>query len=57
MNQERLNEIYINPITINNSDVDDLKQLAKDYPYFSKPFEILARYYYQTNHYRFEEML
>jgi hypothetical protein len=57
MNQERLNEIYRNPVTINNSDVDDLRQLAKDYPYFSKPFEILARYYYQTNHYRFEEML
>jgi tetratricopeptide (TPR) repeat protein len=57
MNQERLNEIYKNPITISNSDVDDLKQLAKDYPYFSKPFEILARYYYQTKHYRFDEML
>lgn len=57
MNQERLNEIYRNPVTINNSDVDDLRQLAKDYPYFSKPFEILARYYYQTNHYRFEDML
>ena len=57
MNQERLNEIYRNPITISNSDIDDLRQLSKDYPYFSKPFEILARYYYQTNHYRFEEML
>jgi tetratricopeptide (TPR) repeat protein len=57
MNLERLNEIYRNPVTINNSDVDDLRQLVKDYPYFAKPFEILARYYYQTNHYRFEEML
>ena len=57
MNRERLNEIYKNPIAISNSDVDDLRQLAKDYPYFSKPFEILARYYHQTNHYRFEDML
>jgi hypothetical protein len=57
MNQDRLNEIYKNPITISNSDVDDLRQLAKDYPYFSKPFEILARHYHQTNHYRFEDML
>jgi hypothetical protein len=57
MNRERLNDIYKNPIAISNSDVDDLRQLAKDYPYFSKPFEILARYYHQTNHYRFEDML
>ena len=57
MNLQRLNEIVRNPVAISNSDVDDLRQLTKDFPYFSTPFEVLARYYFQTNHYRFEDML
>lgn len=57
MNNQRLNEIYQDPSIIHLSEVEDIRQLAKDYPYFSKPFEILAKYYFQTNHYRFEEML
>src|SRR5690606_37947801 len=57
MNLQRLNEIYSNQYPIEKSDIDNLKQLTEDYPYFNKPYEILARYYFETKHYKFEDML
>lgn len=57
MNLQRLNELYFNQATLSNADVEDLRQLTKDYPYYSKPFEILARHYHQTQHYKFNDML
>ncbi|MEN9738945.1 MAG: hypothetical protein RLZZ318_979, partial [Bacteroidota bacterium] len=57
MNLQRLNDIYLSHADISPADVEDLRQLTKDYPYFSKPFEILARHYHQTQHYKFSDML
>ena len=57
MNLQRLNDIYLSHADISPADVEDLRQLTKDYPYFSKPFEILARHYHQTQHYKFNDML
>ncbi|MEN9738141.1 MAG: hypothetical protein RLZZ318_174, partial [Bacteroidota bacterium] len=39
MNLQRLNDIYLSHADISPADVEDLRQLTKDYPYFSKPFE------------------
>lgn len=57
MNLQRLNDIYNNKVAIENIDVDSLNQLCRDYPYYRLPFVVLAKHYYQTGHYRFEEVL
>ena len=57
MNLQRLNDIYNNAVAIENIDVDSLNQLCRDYPYYRLPFVVLAKHYYQTGHYRFEEVL
>jgi tetratricopeptide (TPR) repeat protein len=57
MNREKLNNIYHNLATAEKADIEAIHQLTLEYPYYSLPFEILAKYYYQSNHYKFEDML
>lgn len=57
MNLERLESIYRNTHLADKSDMDSIKQLTIDYPYFALPYVVLSKYYHDTNHYKFEEML
>jgi tetratricopeptide (TPR) repeat protein len=57
MNLQRLSELYERKMSPEQADIESLKLLISEYPYFSKPFVILARYYYQSSHYKFEDML
>jgi hypothetical protein len=57
MNREKLNSIYHNLAIAEKADIEAIYQLAIEYPYYSLPFEILAKHYYQSNHYKFEDML
>lgn len=57
MNREKLNSIYHNIALAEKSDIEQIFQLTVEYPYYSLPFEILAKHYYQSNHYKFEDML
>lgn len=57
MNLHRLNELYNRQATANSSDAENLVQLCRDYPYFRKPYVVLAKYYFDTGHYRFEDVL
>ena len=57
MNRERLKYLYENRLQPEASEVDDLKLLTQDYPYFSMPFEVLSLHYFQTGHYKFDDTL
>ena len=57
MNIERLQSIYHNTALADKTDIEDVRQLTEDYPYYSLPYVILSKYYYETRHYRFEDML
>lgn len=57
MNIERLNSIYRDIRLADKSDIDNIKQLTIDFPFYSLPYVILSKYYYQTEHYKFEDML
>lgn len=57
MNIERLNSIYKDIRLADKSDIDNIKQLTIDFPFYSLPYVILSKYYYQTEHYKFEDML
>lgn len=57
MNIERLQSIYHNTSLADKTDIEDVRQLTEDYPYYSLPYVILSKYYYETRHYRFEDML
>ncbi|HEY1045161.1 MAG TPA: tetratricopeptide repeat protein [Bacteroidia bacterium] len=57
MNIERLNSIYKDIRLADKSDIDNIKQLTVDFPFYSLPYVILSKYYYQTEHYKFEDML
>ncbi len=57
MNIERLQSIYQNTSIADKTDIEDVRQLTEDYPYYALPYVILSRYYFETKHYRFQEML
>lgn len=57
MNKERLHSLYQNTTLADKTDIEDVKQLTEDYPYYALPYLILSKYYYETRHYRFDEML
>ena len=57
MNTERLHSLYRNTALADKTDIEDIKQLTEDYPYYALPYLILSKYYFETRHYRFEEML
>lgn len=57
MNIEKLQSIYHNTALADKTDIEDVRQLTEDYPYYSLPYVILSKYYYETRHYRFEDML
>lgn len=57
MNTERLHSLYRNTALADKTDIEDVRQLTEDYPYYALPYLILAKYYFETRHYRFEEML
>ncbi len=57
MNLQHLNDLYHERLPVDRNDAENLNQLCRDYPYFRKPFVILAKYYHDTGHYKFEDML
>lgn len=57
MNRERLQDIYNDIRLGDKTDMESIRQLTVDYPYYSLPYVILSKHYYQTGHYKFEEML
>lgn len=57
MNLQRINELYDQRAAILPSDADNLQRLITEYPFYGKPYAILARYYFESGHYRFPEML
>ncbi|MFM6984167.1 MAG: tetratricopeptide repeat protein [Chitinophagaceae bacterium] len=57
MNIERLQSIYQNTSIADKTDIEDVRQLTEDYPYFALPYVILSKYYFETRHYRFEDIL
>lgn len=57
MNLQRLNELYSRQANASSTDAENLQQLCRDYPYFSKPYVVLAKYYFDSGHYRFEDAL
>lgn len=57
MNQHRLKEIYSNIAIADKSDMENIYQMTRDFPYYHLPFVVLSKYYFQTSHYKFEEML
>lgn len=57
MNRDRLQDIYRNTHLADKSDIDSIRQLTVDYPYYNLPYVILSKYYHDTRHYKFEDML
>lgn len=57
MNLQHLNDLYHERLPVDRNDAENLNQLCRDYPFFRKPFVILAKYYHDTGHYKFEDML
>ena len=57
MNAQRLNDIFRNIHIAEKSDMESIRQLTVDYPYYYLPYVVLAKYYYDTGHYKFEDML
>ncbi len=57
MNAQRLNDIYKNIHIAEKSDIESIKQLTVDYPFYHLPYVVLAKYYFDTSHYKFEDML
>lgn len=57
MNIARLQDIYNNIDIADRGDMDNIRQLTQDYPFYWMPYVILAKYYYQTGHYKFEDTL
>ncbi len=57
MNAQRLNDIYKNIGIAEKSDIDNLRQLTVDYPFYPLPYVVLAKYYFDTSHYKFDDML
>jgi tetratricopeptide (TPR) repeat protein len=57
MNIERLQNIYHNIAIADKTDIEDVRQLTEDYPFYALPYVILSKYYFETKHYRFDDML
>lgn len=57
MNLARLQDIYHNIDIADKVDIDNIRQLTQDYPFYWMPYVILAKYYFQTGHYKFEDTL
>jgi tetratricopeptide (TPR) repeat protein len=57
MNAQRLNDIYSNIQIAEKSDIESIKQLMVDYPFYHLPYVVMAKYYFDTSHYKFEDML
>jgi len=57
MNAQKLNDIYKDIHIAEKSDIESIKQLTVDYPFYHLPYVVLAKYYYDTRHYKFEDML
>ena len=57
MNLARLQDIYRNIDIADRGDMDTIRQLTQDYPFYWMPYVILAKYYFQTGHYKFEDTL
>ncbi len=57
MNWDKINTLYNNPSLVVASDIEEIKAINQQYPYFNLPYFILSRYYFQTKHYRFTDIL
>lgn len=57
MNRDRLQDIYRNTHLADKTDIETIRQMTVDYPYYNLPYVILSKYYHDTQHYKFEDML
>ncbi len=57
MNRDRLQDIYRNTHLADKTDIETIRQMTMDYPYYNLPYVILSKYYHDTQHYKFEDML
>ena len=57
MNRDYLNQLLLNPKQISNTDVYELEQLCKEFPFFSVPHLLLAQAHKQRSDYRASDAL
>jgi tetratricopeptide (TPR) repeat protein len=57
MDLNQIDTIFSNQKINDESEVRDLYQMIDNYPYFHKPYIILAKHYFDTNDYKFDDML
>ncbi len=57
MNRAYLNQLLLNPNQISNTDVYELEQLCKEFPFFSVPHLLLAQTHKQHSDYRASDAL
>lgn len=57
MNRDYLNQLLLNPKQISNTDVYELEQLCKEFPFFSVPQLLLAQAHKQRSDYRASDAL
>ncbi|MEY3983998.1 MAG: hypothetical protein RL160_1557 [Bacteroidota bacterium] len=57
MNRAYLNQLLLNPKQISNTDVYELEQLCKEFPFFSVPHLLLAQTHKQHSDYRASDAL
>lgn len=57
MNLQKLQHMAANTGTITDSDLAELRQLISAYPFYALPHVVLAKVYYEKEHYLFENAL
>ncbi|MEZ4804913.1 MAG: tetratricopeptide repeat protein [Bacteroidia bacterium] len=57
MDLNQIDTIFSNQKINDESEVRDLYQMIDKYPYFHKPYIILAKHYFDTKDYKFDDML
>ncbi len=57
MNKQKLQNIAGNTLAVTTSEIDEIKQLISNYPFFPLPHTILAKIYFEKEHYLFENAL
>lgn len=57
MDSQRINILFQQPALINYTDVEGLKNLINESPYYYLPYVILAKYYFNKNEHEFDYYL
>lgn len=57
MNKQTLQNIASHTAQVSNSEIEEIKQLIGTYPFYSLPHVVLAKIYFEKEHYLFENAL